>query len=140
VVNEYGELLEGLVTLEDIIEELVGKFTTGQPGSTISLTWVDGSVIVDGGRSLRELNGKLGLNLPLNGPKTLNGLLLDHLQDIPESAAGRWRGHGDRANTGPKDQDGAASPPRRRVILSAYSWRRMPRAEFQWRLAPVFWR
>ena len=43
------------------------------------------SVIVDGSRSLRELNGKLGLNLPLNGPKTLNGLLLDHLQDIPES-------------------------------------------------------
>jgi Mg2+/Co2+ transporter CorB len=84
VVNEYGEV-EGLVTLEDIIEEIVGKFTTGQPGSTISLTWVDGSVIVDGGRSLRELNGKLGLNLPLNGPKTLNGLLLDHLQDIPES-------------------------------------------------------
>ncbi|MCQ9379634.1 HlyC/CorC family transporter [Methyloversatilis sp. XJ19-49] len=84
VVNEYGEV-EGLVTLEDIIEEIVGKFTTGQPGSALSLAWADGSVIVDGSRSLRELNGKLGLNLPLQGPKTLNGLLLDHLQDIPES-------------------------------------------------------
>lgn len=85
VVNEYGEV-EGLVTLEDIIEEIVGKFTTGVPGSGQSLSWNgDNSVIVDGGRSLRELNGKLGLALPLDGPKTLNGLLLEHLQDIPES-------------------------------------------------------
>lgn len=84
VVNEYGEV-EGLVALEDIIEEIVGKFTTGQPGSSVSLAWAGDSVIVDGGRSLRELNAKLGLNLPLDGPKTLNGLLLEHLQDIPES-------------------------------------------------------
>ncbi|WP_026224788.1 HlyC/CorC family transporter [Methyloversatilis thermotolerans] len=84
VVNEYGEV-EGLLTLEDIIEEIVGKFTTGQPGQVDALNWTDGSVIVDGGRSLRELNAKLGLSLPLEGPKTLNGLLLEHLQDIPES-------------------------------------------------------
>lgn len=84
VVNEYGEV-EGLLTLEDIIEEIVGKFTTGQPGHVDALNWTDGSVIVDGGRSLRELNAKLGLSLPLEGPKTLNGLLLEHLQDIPES-------------------------------------------------------
>lgn len=85
VVNEYGEV-EGLVTLEDIIEEIVGKFTSGQPGSGRSLSWdSSGTVMVDGSRSLREMNRKLGLNLPLDGPKTLNGLLLEHLQDIPEA-------------------------------------------------------
>lgn len=85
VVNEYGEV-EGLVTLEDIIEEIVGKFTSGQPGSGRSLSWDgSGTVMVDGSRSLREMNRKLGLNLPLDGPKTLNGLLLEHLQDIPEA-------------------------------------------------------
>lgn len=84
VVDEYGEV-EGLVTLEDIIEEIVGKFTTSTPGAT-ELAWEDGdSVLVDGHRSLRELNRKLGLNLPLDGPKTLNGLILEHFEDIPES-------------------------------------------------------
>ncbi len=85
VVDEYGELL-GLVTLEDIIEELIGKFTTSAPGAADKLTWRDdGSVIVDGSQNLRTLNRKLDLALPLDGPKTLNGLLLEHLQDIPES-------------------------------------------------------
>jgi len=85
VVDEYGELL-GLVTLEDIIEELIGKFTTSAPGTADKLGWNDdGSVIVDGSQHLRTLNRTLGLNLPLDGPKTLNGLILEHLQDIPES-------------------------------------------------------
>lgn len=85
VVDEYGEIL-GLVTLEDIIEELIGKFTTSTPGSDRRLHWeIDGTATVDGTRSLRELNRLLGLNLPLEGPKTLNGLILEQLEDIPES-------------------------------------------------------
>ncbi len=85
VVDEYGELL-GLVTLEDIIEELIGKFTTSAPDSTDKLCWdANGSVIADGSQHLRVLNHKLGLDLPVDGPKTLNGLVLEHLQDIPES-------------------------------------------------------
>jgi Mg2+/Co2+ transporter CorB len=85
VVDEYGELL-GLLTLEDIIEELIGKFTTSLPDSSGKLSWgADGTVLVDGGQNLRELNRRLGLDLPVEGPKTLNGLILEYLQDIPET-------------------------------------------------------
>lgn len=85
VVDEYGEL-QGLVTLDDIIEEIIGEFTTSAPALPSSWQWdEDGSTLVEGSASLRELNRKLGLALPLGGPKTLNGLILEHLQDIPES-------------------------------------------------------
>lgn len=85
VVDEYGEIL-GLLTLEDIIEEFVGDFTTSLPGLGNSLSWTqEGQVIVEGSRPLREINRMLGLNFPLDGPKTLNGLILEHFQDIPES-------------------------------------------------------
>ena len=85
IVDEYGEI-EGLVTLEDIIEELIGKFTTRLPDSSGVIAWSqNGSALVDGGRSVRELNRKLGLALPLEGAKTLNGLILEHFQDIPET-------------------------------------------------------
>jgi Mg2+/Co2+ transporter CorB len=85
VVDEYGELL-GLVSLEDILEEIVGEFTTHAPaqGSTYRRQ-EDGGWLVDGGSLLRDLNRKLGLQFPLEGPKTLNGLILEHLEDIPEA-------------------------------------------------------
>ena len=76
----------GLVTLEDIIEEIIGDFTTHSPvQSGAYIKQEDGSVIVEGSSLLRDLNRKLGLKLPLNGPKTLNGLILEHFQDIPEA-------------------------------------------------------
>jgi Mg2+/Co2+ transporter CorB len=85
VVDEYGELL-GLVTVDDIIEEMIGKFTTSSPGDGDRLSWQDGgSVLIDGAHNLRDINRKLGLNLPVDGPKTLNGLIVEHLQDIPET-------------------------------------------------------
>ena len=88
VVDEYGEI-DGLVTLEDIIEELVGKFTTRQSDVAGSLSWSeDGVVLVDGAVTLRELNRMLGLDFPLDGPRTLNGLIVEHLQDIPEVGVG----------------------------------------------------
>lgn len=85
VVDEYGELL-GLVTLENILEEIVGEFTTQSPSKTGKfLRQEDGSIVLEGSSSLRELNRKLGLHFPLDGAKTLNGLILDHLEDIPET-------------------------------------------------------
>ena len=85
VVDEYGEL-QGLVTLEDIIEEIIGEFTTTAPVKSRIEAWnKDGSALVEGSSALRELNRKLGLALPLDGPKTLNGLILEHLRDIPDA-------------------------------------------------------
>lgn len=85
VVDEYGEIL-GLLTLEDIIEEFVGDFTTSLPGLGQRLYWSPtGEAIVEGSRPLRDINRMLDLGFPLDGPKTLNGLILEHFQDIPES-------------------------------------------------------
>jgi len=85
VVDEYGEL-QGLVTLEDLLEEMVGEFTTQAPSQ---MGWLrkmeDGSWMVEGSALIRHVNRKLGLNLPLEGPKTLNGLLLECLENIPEA-------------------------------------------------------
>jgi Mg2+/Co2+ transporter CorB len=85
VVNEYGEL-QGLVTPEDIIEELIGEFTTSIPRGTGSRSgWNDaGECIVAGSMPLRELNRWLQLALPTDGPKTLNGLILEMLEEIPD--------------------------------------------------------
>jgi Mg2+/Co2+ transporter CorB len=85
VVDEYGEL-QGLVTLEDLLEEMVGEFTTQAPSDTGYLRReVDGIWLAEGSVLLRHLNRKLGLSLPLDGPKTLNGLLLEQFEDIPEA-------------------------------------------------------
>lgn len=87
VVDEYGEV-QGLVTLEDIIEEVIGEFTTTVPGGAdASLKWDEqGTAIVEGGVSLRELNRRLGTGFDLNGPRTLNGLVLEALQELPQAA------------------------------------------------------
>ncbi len=87
IVDEYGEV-QGLVTLEDIIEEMIGEFTTSTPGAarSDSFSWnAQYECMLEGTTALRDINKRLGLHLPVNGPKTLNGLLLELLQDIPES-------------------------------------------------------
>jgi Mg2+/Co2+ transporter CorB len=85
VVDEYGEL-KGLVTIEDIIEEIIGEFTTTAPGGTESYKReADGSVLVDGIAPLRALNRQLGTRFPVDGPKTLNGLVVETLGDIPHA-------------------------------------------------------
>jgi Mg2+/Co2+ transporter CorB len=80
--------VQGLVTLEDIIEEMIGDFTTSMPGTgrADALAWnVKGECLLEGATPLRDINKKLGLDLPLDGPKTVNGLLLELLQEIPDS-------------------------------------------------------
>jgi Mg2+/Co2+ transporter CorB len=84
VVDEYGEL-KGLVTIEDIIEEIIGDFTTQAPdGADSYQRGADGTLVIDGLAPLRTLNRKLGTHFPVDGPKTLNGLILAQLGDIPE--------------------------------------------------------
>ncbi len=86
VVDEYGEI-EGLVTLEDIVEELVGEFTTQAPGTVAGgLAWAeDNTAVVDGTSPIREINRQLGISLPAEGPRTLNGLLLETLEALPDA-------------------------------------------------------
>lgn len=85
VVDEYGIVL-GLVTIEDIVEELIGEFTTSLPSLGNKTQWLDdGTYLANGSSSLRDLNRLLHLNLPLDGPRTLNGLLLDILEEIPDN-------------------------------------------------------
>ncbi len=88
IVDEYGEV-QGLVTLDDIVEEMVGEFTTSTPGASRAdqFDWDSrGECLLEGSISLRDVNKRLGLELPLDGPKTINGLLLEVLEDIPEAS------------------------------------------------------
>ena len=84
VVDEYGDI-QGLATLEDILEEIVGEFTSEPLASSKEAQQQeDGCWLVDSSVALRELNRNLGWELPTDGPKTLNGLILEHLETIPE--------------------------------------------------------
>ena len=83
IVNEYGEFI-GLVTLEDILEEVIGEFNIELPTKQTKIIFDKNGWIVDGGISIRELNKKLNLSLPTDGPKTLNGIILEFFEDIPE--------------------------------------------------------
>ena len=85
VVDEYGDI-QGLVALEDILEEIVGEFTTDPTAFSKDITpQDDGSYLVDAGANLRDINRALHTELPTKGPKTLNGLILEHMEDIPEA-------------------------------------------------------
>ena len=86
VVDEYGDI-QGLVTLEDILEEIIGDFTTSilPDHSKEGNLQQDGSVVLDGSANIRELNKEMDWNFPTEGPKTLNGLILEYLEDIPQA-------------------------------------------------------
>jgi Mg2+/Co2+ transporter CorB len=84
VVDEYGEI-KGMVVLEDILEEIVGQFTSNQGESVQEVTQQeDGSYLVDPKISIRELNNIIKSDLPYGHAKTLNGLILEHLQSLPQ--------------------------------------------------------
>ena len=84
VVDEYGEV-QGLVTLEDILEEIVGDFTTDIADQIDEIHKISKDKFeIDGGATIREINKATGWSLPTDGPKTLNGLVLEQLENIPD--------------------------------------------------------
>jgi Mg2+/Co2+ transporter CorB len=84
IVNEYGDFL-GLVSLEDLLEEIIGEFNKDIPSKLSKIVGEDDGWIVDGAISIRDLNKKLNLKLPTSGPITLSGLIIEFLENIPET-------------------------------------------------------
>ena len=85
VVDEYGDV-KGLIDINDILEEIVGELSTDKAREKIDIQeQKDGSYLIDGSAAIREINKKLSWDLPLEGPVTLNGLILEKIQTIPES-------------------------------------------------------
>lgn len=83
VVDEYGSI-QGLATLEDILEEIIGQFTTDSPTRNRGIhKQMDNSYLIDGNAHIRDINRTLNWQLPADGPKTLNGLILEFLEMIP---------------------------------------------------------
>jgi Mg2+/Co2+ transporter CorB len=85
VVDEYGDM-QGLITLEDILEEIVGEFTSDPAAQFDDIVpQEDGTWLVDGSINIRTLNNALDMSLPTDGPKTLNGLIIEYLEMIPDA-------------------------------------------------------
>jgi Mg2+/Co2+ transporter CorB len=88
VVDEYG-VMQGIVTLEDLLEEIVGEFTSNLSTDTEDIVHqADGTYLVDGTTTIRDINKSMKWDLPTDGPKTLNGLLLEKLESFPEGSVG----------------------------------------------------
>lgn len=86
VVDEYGEV-QGIVTIEDILEEIVGEFTTDMAATSKDIhPQEDGSYLIDGTATIREINRSLNWDIPISGPKTLNGIIIEALESIPENS------------------------------------------------------
>ncbi len=87
IVDEYGDI-EGLITLRDILEVIVGEITSGAIEKMDIMPQTDGSFMIEGNVMIREINSRINWDLPTEGPKTLSGLILETVQSIPETNVG----------------------------------------------------